>query len=466
MRRTIHGARASICPTCRRVLAADLVQDESGVLLEKHCPEHGKFSTRIAADHAWLSGLQEFAACTAGTAPRQTAVTRGCPADCGECPDHRQKSAFFLFELTTSCDLSCPVCLGDAQECGTPLSLDVVRSMIRSVLDYAGPGQIISLGGGEPTQHPEFFEVVRLLHEAGFDAIWVYSNGRRIAAEPELARRMAAEGLYVILQWDGSSDEVYRQVRGRALLDEKKRALANLKAAGALVGLCPTIVAGINDRELGSLYALFRDDPSVGTLDIAPMAFVGRGATHPASKAPRITSQDVLRLLEQQSGGELRAADFSPISFAHPECLQIAYLLPLPKGGFIPLRRFLDPEDFRGLLLDKPLLLPDPGIEPALRDTINKLFATGKDDPVKLAGLSALRLLVDRLYPTPGKPLPQEQADRLGKSLVKVVLVHSYMDGLNFDLGRTRMCISRTMQPDGRMIPTCAFSVVHRSAQL
>jgi uncharacterized radical SAM superfamily Fe-S cluster-containing enzyme len=38
------------------------------------------------------------------------------------------------------------------------------------------------------------------------------------------------------------------------------------------------------------------------------------------------------------------------------------------------------------------------------------------------------------------------------------------MDGLNFDVGRSKMCISRTMLVDGRLMPTCAYNVIHRTA--
>lgn len=35
----------------------------------------------------------------------------------------------------------------------------------------------------------------------------------------------------------------------------------------------------------------------------------------------------------------------------------------------------------------------------------------------------------------------------------------------DFDIGRAKMCISRTMLPDGRLMPTCAYNVVHRGGE-
>ena len=187
----------------------------------------------------------------------QTAIARGCPLDCGECAGHRQKSAFFLFEITNACDLNCPICLGNPNERGHFVSIGEMESMVKNILAYAGPGQIVTLGGGEPTLHPEFFDLVSLLKQSGFEDIWVYTNGRHIANNPNFARRMAKENLYVVLQWDGFSDDIYSVLRGKALLDEKRRALGYLKTAGSKIGLCPTIVAGVNDQNLASSMRCF-----------------------------------------------------------------------------------------------------------------------------------------------------------------------------------------------------------------
>jgi hypothetical protein len=461
MPRIFHNTRVSICRECRCLLAADHVEDEEGVFLEKHCPDHGFSSTRIAADYSWLAGLQEFSAHSFEPLARQTTVDRGCPWDCGECPGHRQKSAFFLFEITDTCDLNCPICLGAPKEHGSFISVDDCEKMASAVLSHAGPGQIVTLGGGEPTTHPRFFELVEALKSRGFDELWVYTNGRRIAGDPAFAQRLAKEGLHVVLQWDGFDDAVYARLRGTSLLDEKRQALGNLKSAGARLGLCTTVAAGVNEGQLGEVYSMFAGDPGFGLLDIATMAFVGKGATSHLDRERRITSQDVLLALEGQTAGVIKADDFSPVSFSHPECLQIAYLLAEPDGGFVPLRRFLDAEDYRALIADRPLLALDAGIEGTFRAVIDKLWASRTDDPFRLRGLAALRHVIEVLFGGSG-PLPADELQARARRLVKVVLVHSYMDGLNFDVGRSKACISRTVLPDGRLMPTCAYNVVHR----
>jgi len=463
MASVFHESRSSICPECRKLLVADYVQREDGLILEKRCPEHGAMSTRVARTHAWLAGLQEFAAHSFEAEARQTAIEQGCPWDCGECPDHRQKSAFFLFEITDGCNLNCPICLGAPHEQGSFVSVEDFGQMAAAVVAYAGEGQIGTLGGGEPTLHPQLLELVGILKHHGFGSIFLYTNGLRIARDAALAKQLADEGVCVVLQWDAFADSVYQSLRGRALLEEKRQALSQLKSAGGALGLCTTAVAGVNDNELGRIYSMFAGDRAFGLLDIATMAFVGKGSGSGLGRDRRITSEDVVMALEAQTDGTIRASDFSPVSFSHPECLQIAYLLAEPDGSFVPLKRILDPEDYRELIADKPLLAVEPEMEDTFREAIDRLWATRSDDPTRARGLAALRHMMKTLFPSSGALSADEIAARSAE-LVKVVLVHSYMDNLNFDVGRSKMCISRTILPDGRLVPTCAYNVIHREA--
>ncbi len=461
MASVFHESRSSICPQCRRLLVADYVQREDGLILEKRCPEHGAMSTRVAQTHSWLAGLQEFAPHSFQPQARQSAVDRGCPWDCGECPEHRQKSAFFLFEITNACNLNCPICLGDPHEKGLFVSVEDFDAMAAAVVAYAGEGQIGTLGGGEPTLHPQLFELVGILRDHGFGSIFLYTNGLRIARDAALARRLAEEGICVVLQWDAFADSVYRSLRGRPLLAEKQQALNHLKSAAGPLGLCTTTVAGVNEGELGRIYSMFVDDGAFGLLDIATMAFVGKGSGSDLGRDHRVTSEDVVMALEAQTDGTIRASDFSPVSFSHPECLQIAYLLAEPDGGFVPLKRILDPGDYKELIADKPLLAVEPEMEDTFREAIDRLWATRSDDPTRARGLAALRHMMETLFPSSGALSADEIAARSAE-LVKVVLIHSYMDALNFDVGRSKMCISRTVLPDGRLVPTCAYNVIHR----
>lgn len=458
--RIVYGSRASICPTCRRLLAGDLVEDEHGLHLEKACPAHGRFRTRIARSHDWIERLEAFSARAVPTASRQTVTSLGCPEDCGECPEHQQRGVFFLFEITDTCDLRCPICLGRPRQRGSFVTEEQMRAMVTKVVSYAGSNAIVTLGGGEPTAHPRFFEFVEIIRAAGVHDIWVYTNGRRIARDPEFADRCAARGLTVVLQWDGFTDRTYTALRGQPLLEEKQQAYRRLKDSGVKLGICATVAGGVNEGELKALYEMLVDDPALGILDLAPLAFVGLGEEARFDREHRITTQDIVESLSRQTGGAVQPGDFTPVSFPHTECLQVVYLLSHPDGGSVPLARYLDDQDREALLRHTPLLTLDAKAGRILRDAVAKLWAGGNENSATRRGLETFRHIVERLFPE--RPLSAAEFQARSRGMVKILWIHSYMDGLNFDLGRARKCISRTVLPDGRFVPSCVYNVVHR----
>lgn len=91
------------------------VQYGDDVYLNKTCKEHGQFSVLI-----W-KGLPSY---NSWKVTRKavwniyniTERKKGCPYDCGICPDHRQHTCCVLIEITKNCNLKCPVCFASAGE--------------------------------------------------------------------------------------------------------------------------------------------------------------------------------------------------------------------------------------------------------------------------------------------------------------------------------------------------------------
>ena len=110
---TFLGTTHSLCPRCRRVVEAKIVVREGRVYFRKRCPEHGLIEDFVCADVAYYD-RHEFA--QPARLPRQfgTAAERGCPYDCGLCPDHEQHSCLALIEINEHCNLTCPVCFADS----------------------------------------------------------------------------------------------------------------------------------------------------------------------------------------------------------------------------------------------------------------------------------------------------------------------------------------------------------------
>ena len=104
----------SLCSTCLRKVEAKVIFQEGRVYLVKHCPEHKQEKVLISTDVDYYQFSRR--ALKPGTMPRKfnTTIERGCPYDCGLCPDHEQHSCLALAEITDHCNLTCPICYAES----------------------------------------------------------------------------------------------------------------------------------------------------------------------------------------------------------------------------------------------------------------------------------------------------------------------------------------------------------------
>ena len=93
-----------------------------------------------------------------------------------------------LLELTYRCNLDCFFCYNDLSLRGRALAFDDYDRLLR---DLASMNVMsVTLSGGEPLAHPDFFRIGRLARELGF-VVRVKTNGH--AVRGELARRLRDE---------------------------------------------------------------------------------------------------------------------------------------------------------------------------------------------------------------------------------------------------------------------------------
>jgi 7,8-dihydro-6-hydroxymethylpterin dimethyltransferase len=316
-----HPAQ-SLCPECLKKITARKVAENGGIYLEKTCSEHGGFKTLIwrqSAQHYldWAQGSVRGS----GAIQNYTSTAKGCPYDCGLCPEHHTRACATVIEVTQNCNLACPICFAGAEKKHSPdLSLDVIRGMYQAVMDGVGPCTI-QLSGGEPTMRDDLPEIAALGREMGFKHILINTNGVRIAGDLGYLQRLKEAGAGTIyLQCDGVTDDVYRTIRGQNLMEIKTRALANCSLLNMGVVLVPTVIPGVNDSQLGGIIQLAKKwMPSVKGVHFQPVAYLGR-YPHPPADKDRLTIPDILAALETQTGGEVRAAHLQPRNVEEAHC--------------------------------------------------------------------------------------------------------------------------------------------------
>lgn len=309
----------SVCPVCLKKIDALRVREGERVYLEKECRDHGKFRTLI-----W-NGLPDYEAwgrVKQSSHPESPAVevSRGCPFDCGLCGEHRQKTCCVLLEVTKRCDLKCPVCFASAGAGESrDLTMGEIEIQFRDMMKRGGPFNI-QLSGGEPGMRDDLPEIIKLGRRLGFDFFQMNTNGIRIGRDKEYIHRLAEAGLNcVFLQFDGLDDEVYRKLRGRALMTEKLAAIDACRREGIGVVLVPVIAGGVNANQVGKILDFALEQmPVVRGVHFQPMSYFGRYE----GKAPedRFTMPDLLREIETQTKGRMKTQDFTPGNAENAYC--------------------------------------------------------------------------------------------------------------------------------------------------
>jgi uncharacterized radical SAM superfamily Fe-S cluster-containing enzyme len=322
----------SLCPVCFARIPAQRESTGEDVFLVKTCPDHGDFRTLI-----WRGppSFENWARPKVPATPpvTYTEVSQGCPFDCGLCPDHRQRSCTVIMEVTQRCDLHCLICYADSAKVTRqdPTARDI-SSWYQSVA-ASGKTCNIQLSGGEPTTRDDLPAIVAMGRDLGFPFIQINTNGVRLGRDRKYAADLKRAGLSsVFLQFDGTEDDIYLRIRGKRLLDDKRRAIERCAEQNIGVVLVPTVIPGVNDHNLGNILKQALEwSPVVRTVHFQPVSYFGRYPGQPTDK-DRITLPEVMRAIEKQSEGKFQVNHFRPPGCENALCSFHGHYLVLTDG--------------------------------------------------------------------------------------------------------------------------------------
>lgn len=432
----------SLCPVCHRVIDAEIQVKDNQVLMHKRCPEHGWFDTLISNDYQYNLDSAKYN--KPGTLPLYFAseVNKGCPEDCGLCPEHKQHTCLGIIEITDKCNLSCPTCFANAQG-KSFLTKEQVSDMLDLLVKCEGKPEVVQISGGEPTLHPDLFGILEVANSKGIKFLQLNTNGVRIAQDANFLEKLAEIKPAIYLQFDGFSDDIYRTLRGVELLDIKMKAIELLAAKGFSVVLAVTVVKGVNDHELGKIADFAIENTAIRGVLFQPVAYTGRyGEVDPLD---RITLPDVLSEMGLQSR-HLYKADFVPVPCPHPTCSSVTYVYSDDEQN-IPITRIINVEDYLDYF--KNQIITD--MSPLTKDALEGLWSASATPGNEKAAANVACAC----------GLPALDLGGLEKQIT-MIGVHAFMDAYNFDLKRARKCCIHEILPDGKMVPFCVYNNLKR----
>jgi hypothetical protein len=431
----------------RRVEASILIKDEQ-VFMEKWCPEHGRERVLIADDAAYYRLARERFI-KAPELPERFNTERhwGCPYDCGLCPEHMQHSCLTLIEVTDHCNLRCPICYADSGPHRPGFrDMATIERMLDAVVANEGEPDVVQISGGEPTIHPQFFEILDAAKKRPIRHLMVNTNGLRIAKDLEFVERLATymPGFELYLQFDSLRDEVSQELRGAKLRDIRLRALENLNKHDISTTLVVTVKKGLNDHELGEIIDFALTQPCVRGVTFQPIQHAGRAENFDPAKN-RLTLTEVRRRIIEQSS-HFKPEDIIPVP-CNPDCLAMGYALKLGEN-VVPLTGLIPHETLINAGRNTIVVERDE----AIREQVFKLFATNQSPEGQACSLSDLLCC-----------LPQVQAPaELGYKNVFRVLIMAFIDAHSFDLRAVKKSCVHIAQPDGKIIPFDTFNLFYR----
>jgi 7,8-dihydro-6-hydroxymethylpterin dimethyltransferase len=443
-----YDVALTICSVCFRKLEGKIVFQDEKVFLLKRCPEHGPERVLVADDVDYYRRCREvFIKQPEMPVVYNTPVKWGCPYDCGLCTDHEQHSCLSLVEVTDSCNLRCPVCYaGSGPERLEHRPLALIEKMLDAVVRNESHPDVVQISGGEPTLHPDFFQIIELAKTRPIRHLMVNTNGVRIAREKDFARRLAdaMPDIEIYLQFDSFQRDALIELRGADLREVRERALENLNKHNLSTTLVVTLKKGLNDCEIGKIIDFALTQPCVRGVTLQPIQDAGRlEKFNPATD--RLTLTEVRRKILEQTN-IFRAEDVIPVP-CHPDSLAMAYALKLD-GKTVPLTGLVDPEVLINGARNTIVYEEEPGV----RDCLFKLFATNHSPA---SGAASLR---DLLCCLPRVDAPND----LGYKNIFRVLIVQFLDAHAFDVRSVKKSCIHIVHPDGRLIPFDTYNLFYR----
>ncbi|MFK7908700.1 MAG: radical SAM protein, partial [Chitinophagales bacterium] len=370
----------------------------------------------------------------------------GCPYDCGLCPDHEQHSCLTIVEVTDRCNLSCPTCYaGSSPSYGRHRTLDEIKQMLDTVVANEKEPDVVQISGGEPTIHPQFFEILDYAKTLPIKHIMLNTNGIKIAKDFGFAKRLAtyAPDFEIYLQFDSFKKEVLESIRGANLLSIREQALEHLNALNLSTTLVVTLQKGLNDDEIGIIIDFALKQKCVRGVTLQPTQIAGRLENF-NRQTDRITLTEVRRKMLEQTN-IFNSDDIIPVP-CNPDALAMAYVLKIG-GEVFPLTRYVNPKD----LLDNSKNTIVYEQDEQLHGKMLNLFSTGNSVENASENLHSILCC-----------LPQIDAPTLSYDNLFRVIIMQFIDAYNFDVRSVKKSCVHIVNKDNKIIPFETMNLFYR----
>jgi uncharacterized radical SAM superfamily Fe-S cluster-containing enzyme len=513
----------SVCPECLERIPAEIYEENDEIWMRKNCPDHGDFKDKISSSAKYYKWTHYAVKDEKGNVVWQFEKNgeanppdcvgedpRGCPYNCGLCPEHLSTCSLALIDLTNRCNFNCNFCYANVQKAGYLIepSLEEIDRIMRHFREKPIPAVSIMFTGGEPTVRKDFPEICKMAKDWGFKEVIVATNGYGFQKKKgglEFTKKCYEMGLDTLyFQFDGINNATYEKTRGiKNLMAYKMRVVENCRKVGlSSINLVATIAKGVTDIEVGNIIQFAIDNIDViRGITFQPVSLCGRIAFEERQDL-RITNADVIEEIDKQTGGKISMenawyplttivefgrviaylADVDAIEFTcHPDCGFATYMVADPDTSeMVPIMDYFDPlkvidfaNRFWGKIKHKEKQ-PIKVFESLLGD-FGKTLDKGLNFLDKTQLRARFLLGVLQYMKKPGKLMELfsrlllngdwESISSFTHGTLLLSSMH-FQDAYNMDIERTKRCIVHfgVAMPDGTVkeVSFCTMNTLHR----
>ncbi len=440
----------SICAECKKRIDAKIIEKDHSIFVQKFCPEHGE-SRHILEENATYYHQRKLFDKPGNKFDTQTERKSGCPFDCGLCPEHEQHTCIGLIEVTSACNLNCPVCFANSGP-NEFLEIEQFEKMVDLfVASEGGKCDILQISGGEPTLHPDIIQIIELARTKNIAYVMLNTNGLRIAEDIQFVDQLSRfkGGFEVYLQFDGFNDDVYRYFRGRPLNEIKQKALKNLNDKNIPVTLVTTLERGVNDDALGKMIEFGLSSRCIRGINFQPTAYFGR--LPEVDTDQRLTITSVIKKIEEQTSGIVLQSDFIPLP-CNVDRVAITYFFKEKDNSFVPLTRNLDMQKYLPFIKNTFKFDPDDFLKELTRDAFTK----------QCCNVMGLFKEISKYIPLSyAFKSEEEKIDYVTENTFRISIT-SFVDAYNFDIKSAQKECVHVITPDLKKIPFSMYNLLHR----
>ena len=440
----------SICSTCLKRVDAKIVFEDGNVYMLKNCREHGFEKVIIATDIEYYKNCRNYAKRSETPLKFNKPTHYGCPYDSGLCQDHEQHSCLTVVEVTDRCNLSCPTCYAmSSPSYGRHRTLEEIEQMLDVIVANEGKPDVVQISGGEPTVHPQFFEILDIAKAKPIRHLMLNTNGIRIAKDEAFVERLASymPDFEIYLQFDSFKKEVLEQLRGEDLREVRRKAIEYLNKYNLSTTLVVTLQKGLNTDEIGEIIEYALKQRCVRGVTFQPTQLAGRLENFD-SKTDRYTLTEVRSAILEQTD-IFNENDLIPVP-CNPDALVMGYALKLGDEVF-PLTRMINPDD----LLDNSRNTIVYEQDEQLKMHLLNMFSTGNS--VDRAGEHLKSIMCC---------LPEIDAPDLSYDNLFRIIIMQFIDAHNFDVRAIKKSCVHIVNKDMSIIPFETMNLFYRDDKI